>query len=474
VLTLQYSLHDNLHHPRHVCSTCTTTIDAFTTLRDLALKNELVLFENKNFLNPTADILVKEKDSHEDYDDYCNDIDMNDSLETNFVVEDKNILKTEIENNDELKEKSEDAILISFLKPKNEEKKKVGRPKGELKPKIDRHIYRYTCPVCNNTFSRIKEHMKRNHNLSDVNLEDLQKEKAVDSEKIKSIKKIRKIIEDVIKDMKADPLDPDLRLDCPMCDNKSSKKLRKHALFRHLRLVHKEADLPCKYEGCNAVFKREGCRKTHHKRVHEGVKELCTYCGEYYKNLSDHIKVHVIGPFKCPHCDKEYMYENSLNSHIKLDHLKGKEICHICAKEYKDLKYHMKYAHQGGNLIKEIPCEVPECDRKFRTMQEAKKHLNSIHLNKREQCPECGISVKNLSTHLSQVHRNVGKHLCPQCGRGFSKKCDVKEHIERVHNQRRYICPHCSRSVCKIREHLRVAHKMFDVGSIDHIQIVRG
>ena len=107
-------------------------------------------------------------------------------------------------------------------------------------------------------------------------------------------------------------------------------------------------------------------------------------------------------------------------------------------------------------------------------MQEAKKHLNSIHLNKREQCPECGISVKNLSTHLSQVHRNVGKHLCPQCGRGFSKKCDVKEHIERVHNQRRYICPHCSRSVCKIREHLRVAHKMFDVGSIDHIQIVRG
>ena len=43
VLTLQYSLHGNLHHPRHVCSTCTTTIDAFTALKDLALKNELIL-----------------------------------------------------------------------------------------------------------------------------------------------------------------------------------------------------------------------------------------------------------------------------------------------------------------------------------------------------------------------------------------------------------------------------------------------
>ena len=39
VLTLQCSLHDNLHHPRHACSTCTTTIDAFTALKDLALKN---------------------------------------------------------------------------------------------------------------------------------------------------------------------------------------------------------------------------------------------------------------------------------------------------------------------------------------------------------------------------------------------------------------------------------------------------
>ena len=49
VLTLQYSLHDNLHHPRHVCSTCTTTIDAFTALKDLALKNELILHVKESY-----------------------------------------------------------------------------------------------------------------------------------------------------------------------------------------------------------------------------------------------------------------------------------------------------------------------------------------------------------------------------------------------------------------------------------------
>ena len=48
VLTLQYSLHDNLH-PRHVCSTCTTNIDAFTARRDLALKNELILHVKESY-----------------------------------------------------------------------------------------------------------------------------------------------------------------------------------------------------------------------------------------------------------------------------------------------------------------------------------------------------------------------------------------------------------------------------------------
>ena len=49
VLTLQYSLHDNLHHPRHVCSTCTATIDAFTALKDLALINELILHVKESY-----------------------------------------------------------------------------------------------------------------------------------------------------------------------------------------------------------------------------------------------------------------------------------------------------------------------------------------------------------------------------------------------------------------------------------------
>ena len=115
---------------------------------------------------------------------------------------------------------------------------------------------------------------------------------------------------------------------------------------------------------------------------------------------------------------------------------------------------------------------MPGCTKMFKSNSEAQKHLNAVHLNKKEQCPECGISVKNLSTHISQIHKYANRYSCPECDRSFSKRCDMKLHIERVHNQRRYICPHCRTSVCKIREHLRVAHKIIDF-NMDDIEVQR-
>ena len=69
VLTLQYSLSDIQHHPRHVCSTCTYTIDAFVTLRDLALKNEIILYETK--FKAELHENVEDKDSYDCYFDDC-------------------------------------------------------------------------------------------------------------------------------------------------------------------------------------------------------------------------------------------------------------------------------------------------------------------------------------------------------------------------------------------------------------------
>ena len=46
---------------------------------------------------------------------------------------------------------------------------------------------------------------------------------------------------------------------------------------------------------------------------------------------------------------------------------KAKEVCHICAKEFRDLKHHILYTHQGGwATLMDKPCPEPGCKRMFR------------------------------------------------------------------------------------------------------------
>lgn len=46
---------------------------------------------------------------------------------------------------------------------------------------------------------------------------------------------------------------------------------------------------------------------------------------------------------------------------------RAKEVCHICAKEFVDIKHHIMYTHNGGNItMLDIPCPEPNCKRMFR------------------------------------------------------------------------------------------------------------
>ena len=100
---------------------------------------------------------------------------------------------------------------------------------------------------------------------------------------------------------------------------------------------------------------------------------------------------------------------------MKTVHLHAKKtVCHICAKEVRDIKHHYEYMHGDKKPVHDIPCEDPDCSKMFKTPQEARNHMNAVHLNKRNQCPICQGWFKNLSTHISSLHRNVKKHPCPK------------------------------------------------------------
>ena len=325
VLTLQCSLHDNLHHPRHVCSTCTTTIDAFTTLRDLALKNELILHVKESY----SEIVIKQQADNE-------------------VIDNEMKLDNEVDHeyhDDIYNEICDDLDPVS---PSKESENIKNENNKDSKENIDGGPIKITIK---------KTHLENKKKPNVIMIDNgSKKSRVLDTEKTLRSQKVRSIVDQLIKDMKADPKDPNLRFNCPMCDSKNAKNMKKYALHKHLKWIHKEADLPCKYEGCKVTFKHPKERQKHYRIVHEKEKELCTYCGDYFKNVQAHIRNNHEGEKQtCPHCSKEYTSESGLEYHIKICHTDGAlEVCHICAKEFKDLKKHIKYSHQGGNQIMKV------------------------------------------------------------------------------------------------------------------------
>ena len=63
----------------------------------------------------------------------------------------------------------------------------------------------------------------------------------------------------------------------------------------------------------------------HVRTKHGELKKefICDTCGVKCKSLTSlkqHKKSHSDGPFKCVHCEREFKYRNTLNSHIQIHH----------------------------------------------------------------------------------------------------------------------------------------------------------
>ena len=223
----------------------------------------------------------------------------------------------------------------------------------------------------------------------------------------------------------------------------------------HMKTVHGTERIPCSQEGCTVSFKRMTDMRKHVRTVH-CEKKLCPICGERFKKINEHVKIkHQSEKLHCKQCDKVYYTESGLQYHLKVVHQHAKKvgeycwglllkllpvqtICHICAREFRDLKSHLVYQHGGGKEEKKLPCRVADCGRMFRNSQVENIHYKSTHLNLKEECGVCGGWFKNLSAHINQIHNSVNKFPCEQCGKSFTKKCDLRLHVDRVHLQKRY------------------------------------
>jgi len=258
---------------------------------------------------------------------------------------------------------------------------------------------------------------------------------------------------------------------CPICVKE--RFLKEHVLRKHLRNVHRlQKDIRCEYPACEKMFKLREVMKSHMKMVHLKDFTLCNICGDSVRNLSYHRetcnKDNVIKN-ECEVCAKKFSSKNSLETHRQTIHESALNECSICLKEVKNLTSHIKWIHSEGEM-KTYPCTSPGCEEIFKSKPIAVRHLKRVHEGEKDQCPICSEWLKNLPSHLRQVHKMGKKHMCDECGKVFYKGCDLKVHIEKVHEGKKHICPKCGKTIVKIKDHMNNIHGVSDVNSIETIK----
>eukprot|EP01029_Cantina_marsupialis_P018964 TRINITY_DN440975_c0_g1_i1.p1 TRINITY_DN440975_c0_g1~~TRINITY_DN440975_c0_g1_i1.p1 ORF type:complete len:362 (-),score=30.96 TRINITY_DN440975_c0_g1_i1:580-1545(-) len=148
---------------------------------------------------------------------------------------------------------------------------------------------------------------------------------------------------------------------CEVCGQEFRKKLQ---VKKHLKCEHNipptvrpnpVEEFCCAESNCMRTFTTRKLLQAHMKAEH---KNQCDICGRVFKEayrLVNHMKIHeaVSDRINCPYdgCDRSYLQQRNLNTHIAMKHLQ----------------------------IKRFQCN--ECDKQFYLKAEIKRHLNS-HTNK--------------------------------------------------------------------------------------------
>ena len=135
----------------------------------------------------------------------------------------------------------------------------------------------------------------------------------------------------------------------------------------------------------------------------------------------------------------------------------GLKMCDLCGKEVNSLASHHKLHHE------ENPVKCPECPKICKTKYHLDDHIKGTHT--RIPCEHCGlmIPIRRKERHIQQAHVNPEdrKYKCDHCGKGFTDRQKLNDHINTHTGERPYICKYCGKGFANHgnqRAHIRQAH----------------
>jgi hypothetical protein len=377
--------------PRHLCSACRTTLQAFAgfkavvraNIEFIVSKRDVILLHGLEYAKKDKEGLLDENEELDSKDETSKSLQYEVGGEDNGESDGAENGDWENDNLD-----WEELVKVEGADKKSFKSKRL-RKSG-------------FCDICNRNYNDINGHRSQIHNRKEA--------KCSICCKVFRGKMLLKCHMTT---------HTSLLVPCPQC----GKLVKENGMQKHIKYCHKEgADIKCTYPDCDKLFKQPQCLSNHIKRVHLRETSLCTNCGQSVFDLYKHKNVccpENIALITCKFCQKVFASSTSKIIHEKAVHnSEGPTACTICGKMVRSMEQHMDNIH--SNKAKRHPCLVEGCGKAFKTSTELNVHTDGVHLKSRSQCADCGqwFSVKHLKTHIKTAHSGAQRteHPCPEVG----------------------------------------------------------
>ncbi|KAI5636824.1 zinc-finger double domain-containing protein [Phthorimaea operculella] len=236
-------------------------------------------------------------------------------------------------------------------------------------------------------------------------------------------------------------------------------------LKEHFTNLHRYAE--CDY--CGKQFAHKRIVATHIERNHLPQNNKCTICNTTYSNNTQkkrHMRIkHRIERTEsayCVQCDRQFDNETQLRLHV-YHSIKHK---HEWRQERSSFIFFV-FLYSRKQVKRQLKC--PECPNVYLRKDSLKNHYNLVHAKKKEfYCNYCDKAFLNKEKHKRHMRvRHEGyklpkNKLCNICGRGFSCKLILENHIRTHTGERPFACPHCTSSFAQkvaLRSHIAHVHE---------------
>lgn len=220
--------------------------------------------------------------------------------------------------------------------------------------------------------------------------------------------------------------DQEEKVSCNFCSailTYSRRIMRYHIIQRHTN-IYACSQTQCMFKGhakrsleihFEAVHNRRNIRKKFPckicgKPVTSGISHEWTHMNkkekeEHRQKKPDWLRKSLTKTWACDECDKVFIQKCILEKHKERHNGTKepfKERCQNCGKTFRNLKHHMRYQHGGP---KRFECMEQGCGKRFGKLSALRDHKDS-------------------------VYRNLKPWKCTKCTRQFSRKCDLKKHMD--------------------------------------------